>query len=97
MRYLFVFLIILLSHSANAGNCETAHLVKPAPFMGNSGEIFRLDNGLIGEVVGAYEYLYAYYPEVIICRDSKTMIVDGGIKQAKISYDVISEKHEARP
>ena len=45
--------------------------------MGNHGEIFRTAEGAIYEVVGSYEYLYAYYPEVTICPGRGKMLVEG--------------------
>ena len=52
--------------------------------MGNHGEIFRTAEGYLFEVVGSYEYLYAYYPSVTVCPDRGRMLVQGktvGIRQ----------------
>lgn len=43
--------------------------------MGNSGEIFKLADGSIWEVKHEYEYLYEYYPLVIICPSRGKMIL----------------------
>lgn len=45
--------------------------------MGNHGELFRTVDGTVFEVVGSYEYLYAYYPQVTICPGRGKMMVDG--------------------
>ena len=39
-------------------------------------EIFRLADGSIWQVKYEYEYLYAYYPSVIICPTRGTLLVD---------------------
>lgn len=49
----------------------------PSPLMGNHGEIFKTSDGGVFEVVGSYEYLYAYYPEVTICLGHGKMLVEG--------------------
>jgi len=59
------------------GACYEAAIVKPSPFMGNDGEIFKLDDGSLWEVKYEYEYLYEYYPDVIICPSKGKVIVDG--------------------
>lgn len=43
-----------------------ASIISPTPFMGNNNELFKLDNGMIGEVRYAYEYMYEYYPEKLL-------------------------------
>jgi len=55
--------------------------------MGNSGEIFRLDDGTIGEVGAEYEYLYEYYPSVTICPSRSILILDG----KSLSITILSE------
>ncbi len=59
------------------GGCYEASIVKPSPFMGNDGEIFKLDDGSLWEVKYEYEYMYEYYPDVIICPSKGRLIVDG--------------------
>jgi len=44
--------------------------------MGNHGEIFKLSDGSLWEVKNEYEYLYEYYPAVIICPDRSQLIID---------------------
>ena len=57
-----------------AQNCYESAVGSPTPFMGNNDEIFRLTDGSIWQV--KYEYLYAYYPSVIICPTRGTLLVD---------------------
>ena len=64
------------TNAASAGNCYEAKIIKPAPFMGNNGEIFVLSDGSVWEVKYEYEYMYAYYPNVIACPDRGHVIVD---------------------
>jgi hypothetical protein len=57
------------------GACYESSIVKPTPFMGNDGEIFKLADDSLWEV--KYEYLYEYYPEVIICPSRAKLVIDG--------------------
>lgn len=43
--------------------------------MGNDGEIFRLADGSVWEVKYEYEYLYEYYPDVVVCPSQGKIIV----------------------
>ena len=52
-------------------------IVSPSPFLGNDGEIFKLSNGEIWEVKYEYEYMYEYYPSVIVCPDKGIISVEG--------------------
>ena len=70
-------LLALASAAAQGQACFKTSVMAPSPLMGNHGEIFRTAEGLIFEVVGSYEYLYAYYPEVTICPDRGRMLVEG--------------------
>jgi hypothetical protein len=47
----------------------------PTPFMGNHGEIARLADGSLWEVIGDYLYLYEYYPAVIACPSIGKLMV----------------------
>lgn len=60
-----------------AQSCYESSVVTPSPFMGNNGEIFKLNDGTIGEIKYEYEYMYEYNPNVIICPDKAKMIVKG--------------------
>ena len=66
------------------GACYEASIMKPTPFMGNDGEIFKLDDGSLWEVKYEYEYMYEYYPDVIICPSKGKLVVDG--KSLNVEY-----------
>lgn len=71
-------LLLLAAYSTSyAQACFRTSVMAPTPLMGNHGEIFRTLEGAIFEVVGSYEYLYAYYPDVTICPDRGRMLVEG--------------------
>lgn len=52
-------------------------LMSPTPFMGNHGEIFKLADGSLWEVQYEYEYMYEYYPTVIVCPSRGKLVVGG--------------------
>jgi hypothetical protein len=66
------------------GECYESYIVKPSPFMGNDGEIFKLDDGSFWEVKYEYEYMYEYNPDVIICPSKGKLVVDG--KSLNVEY-----------
>ena len=56
--------------------------------MGNNGEIFKLSNGTLWQVLYEYEYLYEYHPKVIICPTEGKMIINGkSLSVAPLSGD----------
>ncbi len=57
--------------------CYESSVMSPVPFMGNDGEIFRLADGSLWKVNYEYEYLYEYYPDVVICPSAGTLVVRG--------------------
>lgn len=67
----------LAAPPAIAQDCYFSHIQAPAPFMGNSGEIARLSDGSVWEVTASYEYMYQYYPEVIVCPERGVIVVEG--------------------
>lgn len=69
--------IFLIPNAAFSQSCFESIITSPTPFMGNNGEIFKLADGTIAEVVAEYEYLYEYYPSVTICPDRSVLIVNG--------------------
>lgn len=83
-----IILIMLSTFLINAESCYESIIVKPSPFMGNHGEIFKLSNGIIGEVKNEYEYMYQYNPSVIVCPDKNQLIVDG----KKLNIELVSVK-----
>lgn len=58
-----------------ADECIQSSIVSPTPFMGNSGELFKLLDGSVWEVMYEYNYLYKYYPNVIICPNSGKLFI----------------------
>ena len=50
--------------------------MKPVPFMGNNDEVFQLSDGSFWQVKYEYEYLYEYYPNVVICPSQNVLMVD---------------------
>lgn len=77
MRLLLSIALTLSCMSAYGQECFRTSVMAPSPLMGNHGEIFRTADGAIYEVVGSYEYLYAYYPSVTICPSRGKMLVEG--------------------
>jgi hypothetical protein len=47
--------------------CYQSSVLSPAPLLGNHGEVVRLADGSLWEVIGEYLYLYEYYPSVVAC------------------------------
>ena len=63
--------------SAGQPSCYLSSIMNPSPFMGNDGEIFKLSDGSIWEVKFEYEYLYEYYPQVLVCPGRGKLTVKG--------------------
>lgn len=77
-RKLFAFFVLIaLTGISHAQNCYQSSIVSPNPFMGNNGEIFKLADGSLWEVKYEYEYLYEYYPEVVICPQRGKLSIKG--------------------
>jgi hypothetical protein len=70
-------LLIVTVGLASAQECYESSILSPSPFMGNNGEIFRLADGSLWEVKYEYEYLYEYYPNVIICPSRGKLAIKG--------------------
>ena len=77
IRFLLALILSCFVNSIQAQNCYEGSILSPSPFMGNNGEIFKLSDGTIWEVKYAYEYLYEYYPNVIICPSRGKLIIKG--------------------
>jgi hypothetical protein len=67
--------LMVFSTRASAQDCYESSIVSPSPFMGNNGEIFKLADGSLWEVKYEYEYLYEYYPSVVICPSRGRLVV----------------------
>jgi len=79
--------IVFLSIIRPAHACSDSQIMRPTPFMGNDGEIFVLADGSVWEVKYEYEYMYEYYPSVVICPERNLLIVGG----KKIDVERVSE------
>ena len=78
MKKLLAIIVLGLLLSGNAyASCYEATIIRPSPFMGNSGEVFTLDNNTYWKVGVVYEYLYEYYPRVLVCPSKGFIAVDG--------------------
>jgi hypothetical protein len=65
---IIIFVALMLIHAVVAAqDCYESSILSPTPFMGNDGEIFKLADGSIWKVMYEYEYMYEYYPKVIVC------------------------------
>ena len=69
----FAFLAVITC--AKAQDCSELSILSPAPFLGNNDEIVKLSDGSIWQVKYEYEYMYEYYPRVIICPSRGKLIV----------------------
>ena len=67
--------LIALSTRINAKDCYESSILSPAPFLGINEEIFKLADGSLWEVKYEYEYLYEYYPSVVICPGRGRLVV----------------------
>lgn len=81
--YLILPILSVLQQDLHAQDCYESFIVSPSPFMGNNGEIFKLDDGSLWEVKYEYEYLYEYYPRVFICPNQERMVIDEKSLQVK--------------
>lgn len=70
-----VIVMILVVGHANAQDCYQSSILSPSPFMGNNDEIFKLADGSVWQVKYEHEYLYEYYPSVIICPSRGKLII----------------------
>ena len=76
-RLILASILWLASALVSAQNCYESSILTPSPFMGNNGEIFKLADGSLWEVKYEYEYLYEYYPSVIICPSRGKLAISG--------------------
>ena len=102
MKFKFLILglylaLILLPKGLYAQDCYESSILSPTPFMGNDGEIFKLDNGSIWEVKYEYEYLYEYYPDVIICPNRGKLIIDDLSLDVELLSSPRQKEHNSSP
>ena len=91
MKKLLLF-YILICNIIFAQDCYESSIVSPVPFMGNNGEIFKLMDGSIWEVTYEYEYLYEYYPSVLVCPNQGRII----IKDKSLNVKLISTVNDSK-
>ena len=70
-------LLFIPAGLASSQQCYESSILSPSPFMGNNGEIFKLADGSLWEVKYEYEYMYEYYPSVIICPSRGRLAIKG--------------------
>ncbi len=90
MRVLFTTLMLISSPTIAIATCYESSILSPAPFLGNNNEVFKLTDGSIWQVKYEYEYLYEYYPQVLICSDESVLIVGN----KKLNVQLISNIRE---
>lgn len=71
----FLVLVVFFSFILRAQDCYESSVTSPTPFMGMNDEIFKLNDGSVWQVKYEYEYLYEYYPNVIICPSKNELII----------------------
>jgi hypothetical protein len=79
LKPLLFILLLLIPATVKASDCHRATITTPSPFLGDSGEIFQLDDGTVCEVMYNYYYIYENNPSVIICPSDEKMILAGQI------------------
>lgn len=77
IRFLLALILSCFVNSIQAQNCYQGSILSPSPFMGNNGEIFKLSDGTIWEVKFAYEFLFEFFPSVIVCPSRGKLIIKG--------------------
>ena len=70
-------LLAIMTNGVLAQSCYNSSIMSPTPFMGNDSEIFKLADGSIWEVKYEYEYMYEYYPDVVICPSRGKLLIKG--------------------
>lgn len=68
---------VIWSPDAKAADCYESSIVSPSPFLGNNDEVFKLADGSVWQVKLEYEYLYEYFPDVIICPSKGILALKG--------------------
>jgi hypothetical protein len=63
--------------NASGPACFASSIMSPQPFLGVHDEVFRLLDGSLWQVQFEYEYLYAFYPDVIVCSATERLIIEG--------------------
>lgn len=61
--------------------------------MGNNEEVFKLADGSIWEVKYEYEYLYEYYPSVVVCPDRGKLFIG----DKSLNIELVSSGKSSNP
>jgi hypothetical protein len=69
------FALVILPTNAAGQDCFQTIILSPSPFMGNDGEIFKIEDGTVWQVKYEYEYLYEYNPDVLVCPGQGRLII----------------------
>lgn len=67
----------LLCSPASAADCFNSSIIKPTPFMGNNDEIFQLADRSFWQVKYEYDYLFEFFPSVVVCPAEGKLILKG--------------------
>ncbi|MEX2264364.1 MAG: hypothetical protein WD696_20585, partial [Bryobacteraceae bacterium] len=90
-----LLMVLVVAGRASAQDCYQSSIRSPSPFMGNNDETFKLADGSLWEVKYEYEYLYEYYPSVIICPSRGKLIV--GKKSLNVQFVLGTQKGASSP
>jgi hypothetical protein len=90
---IFCGFLLLITDSVVAQECYESSILSPTPFMGKNGEIFKLSDGSLWEVKYEYEYLYEYYPKVVICPSQEKL----AIKDKLLNIKKVGETQPEKP
>lgn len=77
LRMILVVMLLSSCAIAQAQACYSTSISAPTPFMGNHDEIFKVSDGSLWQVKHEYQYLYEYYPTVMICPGQGKLIIKG--------------------
>jgi hypothetical protein len=72
--------------------CYEATIRSPSPFLGNHDEVVHLSDGSIWQVQYEYNYLYAFFPSIVICPGMGRLLVNG----KSLNVRALSESDQAR-
>jgi len=98
MHLKITYIIFILFSSASflqANDFYKSQILKPTPFLGIHGEVIQLSDGTVWEVQNSYEYLYSYYPSVIVSLNRGILIVDG--KKIQVRPIKASQQRPSQP
>jgi len=92
---ILIIAVLIISNNGLTQDCFESVIVSPTPFMGNNGEIFKLDDGSMWEIKYEYEYLYEYYPSVIVCPSRGKVFINDKSLDIELVYS--TEQKQSDP